>query len=190
MKSEPIAAGKSSFNTIDLKKLISMLHLKDETELLDVGCGVGNYAVAIAAEMGTHGTVHAVDLWEGGIEELNRKILVQNIPNICPYLADAAERIPLEQESIDICLMATVLHDFARGGIEAGVLREVHRVLKPEGRVAVLELNKDDDPPGPPKNIRLSPLDVHRLLDKHNFNMLKTEEMGEHCHLSLFTKRP
>src|SRR5660397_6083 len=45
-KSEPTAAGKSSFDLIDAEKLFRGLTLGRDTNLLDVGSGVGNYSLA------------------------------------------------------------------------------------------------------------------------------------------------
>src|SRR5660398_250730 len=45
-KSEPTAAGKSSFDLIDAEKLFRELTMGRDTNLLDVGSGVGNYSLA------------------------------------------------------------------------------------------------------------------------------------------------
>ncbi len=48
MGHRPIAAGKSSYDLIDSEKLFSKLRLAEESVLLDVACGGGNYAVAVS----------------------------------------------------------------------------------------------------------------------------------------------
>jgi predicted nucleic acid-binding protein len=45
MTEKPIAAGKSSFDLVDTKRLFSILRLKEDTTFLDVACGSGAYSM-------------------------------------------------------------------------------------------------------------------------------------------------
>jgi len=92
----------------------------------------------------------------------------------------------LESGSVDSCLMATVLHDFISIAAEQGSLREIHRVLKPGGTLAVIEFKVMDGPPGPPKEIRRAPEAVRDLLASYGFRHHKTIELGPFNYLSLF----
>jgi len=60
--------------------------------------------------------------------------------------------------------MATVLHDFVADGIGPAVLREVKRVLKPGGVLALVEFKPIDGPPGPPRQVRMAVEDAAVLL--------------------------
>ena len=55
MTEKPIAAGKSSFNLVDSKKLFSELRLKENTTLLDLACGSGAYSIAASEYIGEEG---------------------------------------------------------------------------------------------------------------------------------------
>ena len=74
MSEAPIAAGKSSFQSIDSKKLFAELKLKDGMTFLDIACGKGEYSIAASKHIGDHGIIHAVDRWEEGIEQLKKKL--------------------------------------------------------------------------------------------------------------------
>jgi hypothetical protein len=52
MSHKPISAGKSSFDLIDFSAFMSALDLQGETVILDVACGIGNYAIEIARQIG------------------------------------------------------------------------------------------------------------------------------------------
>ncbi len=82
--------------------------------------------------------------------------------------------------------MSTVLHDFVDDRIDRGVLNEILRVVKPAGRLAVMEFKKIDGPPGPPKHIRLSPEDVTDRLDPYGFKKERTADVGPNNYLMLF----
>ena len=124
MTENPIAAGSSSFDLIDPLRLFAALELRKGNVLLDVGCGVGSYALAAAEKLGAKGTVYAVDLWEEGIATLSREVVLGRIRNIHPLVADVSRNIPVADQSIDVCLMATVLHDLIADGTADGTLSE------------------------------------------------------------------
>ena len=131
MSHKPIAAGKSSFDLIDFAAFMSVLDLSGEIVLLDVACGVGNYTIEIARQVREQGTVHALDLWEEGIAKLRLRAGSLGLENIETAIGDVSKTIPLDNDSVDICLMATVLHDLIEDDTHEGALAEVVRVLKP-----------------------------------------------------------
>ena len=188
MHHTPIAAGGSSFDLIDSQKLFAAIQLNQGMTFLDVACGYGYYSIAASHYVGEKGIVYAVDLWKEGIDHLSNHIKEKKIKNIQPILADATKKIPVKNLSIDSCLLSTVLHDFILEKTEVGVLNEIHRVLKPAGRFAVIEFKKIASKPGPPIEIRITPEQVEKKVTPYGFQLLKTIEIGEFNYLSLFEK--
>ena len=72
-KTKPPGAGKSSFDLIEPEKLLGELPLRKDMLFLDLGCGAGDYTLAVAEVIGKHGVVVALDLWEEGIETLQER---------------------------------------------------------------------------------------------------------------------
>jgi ubiquinone/menaquinone biosynthesis C-methylase UbiE len=186
MGKKPKGAGKSSFELIDLKKFSDVLPVKPGSVVLDLACGKGNYSVYFSEIVGEQGLVYALDLWEEGIMLLEERIEKQNITNIMTLISDAARQIEIDDYSVDMCLMATVLHDFEEAGQAEAVLKDVKTILNPHGCLAVLEFKKIDGPPGPPKHIRLSEKEVDDLVLGHGFKKGSTVEMGESTYLSTY----
>jgi ubiquinone/menaquinone biosynthesis C-methylase UbiE len=186
MTTKPIAAGKSSFDLIDVNAFLDALGLRREIVFLDVACGVGNYAIEIAQQLQGTGRVHALDLWEEGIATLSGRADDLGLKNIEATVCDVSQQIPLNDQCIDICLMATVLHALIEDNTHAGTLKEVIRVLKPAGQLAVVEFKKIPGPPGPPENIRLSPQALRRVLEPLGFHCRDTIDLGPAIYLSLF----
>lgn len=189
MKKKPIAAGKSSFDLVDRKKVLAELDLRQDTVLLDVASGAGNYALEIAAAMPEGGRVHAVDLWQEGIDELNRRAAAQGLENISTSVADVAHRIPFDNSSVDVCLIATALHDLVEDNAGEGTLSEIARVLKPGGKLIVVEFNKVEGPPGPPMRIRLSPGELDELVLPFGFEKGHTVDAGACTYLTTYVIR-
>lgn len=188
MAHTPIAAGGSSFDQIDSEKLFREIQLQPGMTFLDVASGYGYYSIAASHYVGEAGIVYAVDLWWEGLEHLSNYISDKNLNNIQAFLADVTKRIPLDSASADICLLATVLHDFIFEKTEDRVLKEIHRLLKPGGKFAVVEFKKIASKPGPPIEIRMTPEQVEQKVVPYGFRLLKTIEIGEFNYLSLFEK--
>lgn len=186
MNRNPIAAGKSSFDLIDSTKLFSELQINKNTVFLDLACGRGSYSIAASKYIGDDGKIYAVDLWKEGVDNLTRDIAARQIKNIHASVADVSKSIPVPNRSIDTCLMATVLHDLIQDNTEKGTLKEVKRVLKPDGLLEVVEFKKIEGPPGPPLKIRLSPGELEEVLSSYGFSIVKTKEIGQYHYLSLF----
>lgn len=187
MSHHPVAAGKSSFDFIDKALFFREMPVTKEMTVLDAACGIGNYAVALAEHAGGVGQIYAVDLWEEGIRELDRRIRERNIDNIHTAVADLSRHIPVASHTIDLCLMATVLHDLIQDGTEKGALSELCRVVKPGGIFAVVEFRKIEGPPGPPMAIRLSPEELTAAVTPYGFVLQKSVEVGSIHYMSLFT---
>jgi ubiquinone/menaquinone biosynthesis C-methylase UbiE len=187
-KKKPTGAGKSSFDLIDSDKLFHELDLRKGISFLDVASGRGIYSLAVSDIIGPQGRVFAVDLWAEGIEMLKTAAQEKGIENITALVSDVGRRIPVEDQSIDVCLIATALHDFVEDRIDRGVLNEIVRVIKPAGRLAVMEFKKIDGPPGPPKHIRLTPEDVADMLDPYGFKKERSADVGPYNYLILLKK--
>lgn len=184
-KTLPSGAGRSSFDLVDTKKVFKELRLKKGMTFLDMACGRGEYSLVVSKMIGNTGLVHAVDLWEEGIADLRRQISDRKIKNIDARIADLREGIPVKDHRVDVCLMATVLHDLVETNGAGQALTEAARVLKPEGMLAVIEFKKMEGPPGPPVRIRLIPEEVDRLTHPHGFVKKGLIEVGPYNYMML-----
>lgn len=188
-ETKPTGAGKNSFGLIDTAKFFQELDLKQGATFLDVASGWGAYSLAAADIIGKDGQIYAVDLWEEGISSLKKEADAKGIQNLEAFVSDAAQSIPVENECVDVCLMATVLHDFVGDKVEQQVMKEIVRVMKPDGVLAIVEFYKKEGPPGPPKPVRLSPEDVDQLLSAYGFNQKRFAEIGPDNYLQIFIRK-
>jgi len=189
MREKPTGAGKSSFDLLDTKKLFSELQLKENTTFLDLACGKGAYSIAASEYIGQNGYIYAVDLWKEGIDHLRMEIESRKIHNIYPNVVDVSQTIPVEDHCIDVCLMATVLHDLIQDHKQKGSLDEVKRVLKHGGTLAVVEFKKIEGPPGPPVKVRISVEEVEEHLRPYALVLRKAAEIGPYNYLAIFTNQ-
>ena len=115
---KPTGAGKSSYDLIDVDTFFNELDLQKRISFLDLACGRGAYCLAASEIVGEKGRVYGVDLWPQGIELLKAAAADRGLTNIEAMVSDAGEKFPLDDDCIDVCLMATVLHDFVEDKIE------------------------------------------------------------------------
>ncbi len=148
-------AGKSSYDLIDPGTLWAELDLAQGITFLDLGCGQGNYALA-AADASSARPAWSMPWTSGkrGLPPSRSGRPGRAGPTSRPWWRRRA-RFPWTTVSVDVGFMATVLHDLVEAGTAAGALAELARVIKPGGLLAIVEFDKIDGPPGPPRHIRL-----------------------------------
>ena len=187
MSDKPVAAGNSSFDIIDPGKAFAIIAVKPDSHFLDMACGFGHYSIEVSNKIGAKGIVYAVDLWQEGIDALNREIAKRDIRNIKPIVADIRTKLPIEGNSIDACLLATILHDLSKEDRES-TLREIIRLMKPGGMLNIIEFKKIDRGPGPPFAIRMEEAEVEELVARHGFAKAAAGEVGEFNYLLKYRK--
>lgn len=189
-KKEHHDAGKSSFGLIDTTKFFKELDLKKGSTFLDAGCGSGEYAIAASKIIGDGGLIYAMDKWEEGIADLQEHISGKGIKNIKAMVGDISKQIPIDRDSVDICLLAVVLHGLVqKNDAVERTFKEIVRALKPQGILAIIEFKKNDNPPpGPPSNIRLSPEEIESMIVPYGFRREQAIKVGPHNYLITFRK--
>jgi len=170
--------GPSSFWMHDPEVVFAELSLKPGDHFLDLGCGPGEYAIQAARRVGDSGVVYALEKWAYMVDGLKQEAAAQGLSNLKPMTADITERLPIEDQSIDVCLLSTVLHIFSLSRIEETLLTEIRRVLKPDGGVAVIECKKEDQPFGPPEHMRLSPDELEASFTRYGFVKISLLDLG------------
>jgi len=187
MHDKPVAAGKSSFDLIDSKELFSVLRPHEGEIVLDLACGIGNYSVELARLVGTQGVVYAVDVWKEGLVALNERCKKEMIRNVRTAVVDLRASLPFEDESMDIGLMATILHDLPRKNQDT-LNQEVARVLRPGGMLSVIEFQDIAIGPGPPPGIRMSADEVIHRVTAHGLLEEYRGTIGPYNYLVNFRK--
>jgi ubiquinone/menaquinone biosynthesis C-methylase UbiE len=119
------------------------MQLKPGMIVLEIGPGKGNYTKAVAERILPRGKVYAIDIQESVIERLKKRIKREGITNIIPKIENAYN-LSFADESVDRVLAIACLPEIPE---PVKVLRECHRILKPDGLVCLCELFPDPDYP-------------------------------------------
>lgn len=174
---------RSSRDILSADEVLSKADLKSEDTFLDAGCGDGFISLTASSIVGAEGKVYAVDAYPESIETVKKEVQTKGIKNLEAIIVDLTDKIPLNDNSIDLCIMANVLHGFVQNDEVPEVMAEISRVIKPDGIFAVVEFKKIEGPPGPPFNSRITPQEVEDIVTIHGFEATETSQVGKYHYL-------
>jgi ubiquinone/menaquinone biosynthesis C-methylase UbiE len=124
---------------ITRERLRSVLRPEPGERLLEIGVGTGYYSLDLAEWVGPEGTLELFDLQRVFLDHVIRAAGERGLQNLVPTQGDATD-LPYEDASIDAVILTAVLGEIPDS---TAALREIHRVLKPDGRLVVGELFGD-----------------------------------------------
>jgi ubiquinone/menaquinone biosynthesis C-methylase UbiE len=102
--------------------------------VLEVGCGTGFFTLPAAQVIGDQGCLVAMDVVPASVETVSKKVQTANLKNVRVVKGDAMNTM-LDAGSFDAVLLFGVIP--APMLPLDRLLPEMHRVLKPEGTLAV-----------------------------------------------------
>jgi ubiquinone/menaquinone biosynthesis C-methylase UbiE len=173
--------GESSESLLDRNAILANLMIMPGQTVLDAGCGNGYMAKEFAKLTGKTGKVYALDLSTRSIGIL--KVETEGTI-IEPFVGDITQKTKLTPSSIDLIYVSTVIHGFSEPQME-GFLREAKRLLKPNGRLAIVEIKKQETPFGPPLDVRYSPEELKRAI---SLNPTRLIDVGQFFYMQIFGK--
>jgi len=125
-----------SYISDSLAFLNSHLNLSDDQKVLDVACGTGELERSLL-ERYPNLKITGVDLSQSMLDMARSKFLDRN--NV-EFLQASAIELPFADASFDSIVTASAFHYFEQPSI---ALQEMRRVLKPSGRIIVMDWCRD-----------------------------------------------
>lgn len=123
----------------------------------DMGCGNGFNALVAAKLVGGKGRVYAVDVLKSCLSTVETEARRHNLLNIKTVWSNVeifgATKIP--EETLDFALLIHTLYQVEASKI-SDFLKETTRLLKPDGKIAVIDWTRQESPIGPPVDHRIS----------------------------------
>jgi ubiquinone/menaquinone biosynthesis C-methylase UbiE len=162
--------------------ILDMIHLDKNTMFVDIGAGTGYFALPAAARVRQ---VLALDILDEMVEVIRAKAESQHITNL--FSLKSRESIfPVDEGTADVVFMSNVFHELDNHAL---VLKEVMRILKNDGILAIVDWKKESTPVGPPVDHRFSELDVTEILRLCGFEPIEIREAGPY-HYLIVCSRP
>ena len=120
---------------------VQVANLKAGERVLDIAGGTGDLARAFARKVGETGVVVHTDINEAMLRQGRDRLLDEGL--ILPTSLADAEKLPFKSESFDLVSVAFGLRNMTH---KDQALAEMCRVLKPGGRLLVLEFSRIAEP--------------------------------------------
>ena len=106
--------------------------------ILDIACGTGDFSLAIAGRMHPDSRITGLDLSEGMLAVMRDKVAKAGLQDRIGCEQGDSEAMRFADASFDVVTIAFGIRNFAH---REAALREIRRVLKPGGRLVILELS-------------------------------------------------
>jgi ubiquinone/menaquinone biosynthesis C-methylase UbiE len=104
-------------------------HIKKGQTVIDWGSGTGRFLRQASDLVGDEGTVYAVDIHELAVNAAGKQAEKYRLKNVKPVLTDGRS-VEIPSHSVDIIYALDMFHMVSQPEV---FLRELHRLLKPDG---------------------------------------------------------
>jgi ubiquinone/menaquinone biosynthesis C-methylase UbiE len=110
--------------------------------VLDVGCGTGTLAIAAKKRVGVGGSVHGLDASMEMLASAEKKARKAEVE--VSFKSGVAEALPFPDAQFNVVLSTVMLHHLPQKA-RLQCVTEIRRVLKPDGRVLVVDFEGFSD---------------------------------------------
>jgi len=146
----------------DISAILNKIAVDDRQHIAELGCGnFGFFVFPLAKLVGRSGKVYAVDILKTTLEEIKKRAMRENLPQIIPVWSNLEiyKATNIETSSLDNALLVNVLHQSEK---RIEIIREATRLLKRNGKLLIIEWNSSLSPLGPEsvKRVKLEALKI------------------------------
>jgi SAM-dependent methyltransferase len=155
---------------IDPARALGEFGLRPRSTFADLGCGPGFFTMPAAKIVGPLGKVHAADVQPEMLVRVREAAEANDLSNVETHLVREEPRgrgwhydFGIAVGKVDLALVAFVLHEAED---PVGFLRAAAALLKPSGRLALLQWQARDTYAGPAVQVRMTPEQTLRAAER------------------------
>jgi len=158
--------------------VVMALDLKPTDVVADIGAGTGYFARRFAH--------HAAKVYAVDIDAKLLAVARTQAPGNLETILASPDDPHLPDQSIDVVFFCDVLHHIEH---RPAYYAKLTNVLKPSGRIVVVDFYPKDLPVGPPPSMKIAEQDVIAELRNAGFDLRKRLELLPYQYFLFFSKR-
>jgi len=147
--------------------LVDALGLRTGMTVAEIGAGTGYLLRYLAAAVGAEGAVFLADIEPSLVAHIRARAEREKAANVIPVLA-SKDHPRLPAKSVDVILFLDTYHHIDERLV---YLRNLHRFLKPGGKVAIVDWRKEPLPVGPPVDHKIAQRHVVEEMEEAGFKL-------------------
>ena len=169
-----------------VEPLLELLDPKPGGRYADIGCGPGYFTLPVAERVRPDGRVYALDISPEMLAMCAERARERGLDSVVVTLQNDEHKLPLDDEGVEGAWLANVFHE-----LEAPLefLKEVRRVLRPGGRIIVVDWKPIAMDFGPPLEHRVPLEAVLEALREAGFARLASHDVYPY-HYVVLGERP
>ena len=134
----------SRFEVEHHAEALKLADVQEGQHVLDVACGTGRGTVGLAQAVGPVGRVDALDLSESMLEQARIKMEKRGLSDRVHFRQGNARELPYPEAAFDVLYNGYMFDLIPLDGFSP-ILREFARVLKPGGKLVLVNMSKPDE---------------------------------------------
>ncbi len=172
----------------DPKKNIEQFTLSTGWRVADFGAGPGEYVFLAAGRVGKEGRVYAIDVQKALLSKISEDAKTKRLSNIEVICGDVEEPegSKLKEASMDAVIASNILF---QAEDKKGIAREIYRVLKPLGKVLIVDWTDSFGGLGPKNDMVVSEDMARQLCEGEGFIYERSIDAGDHHYGIIFKKK-
>lgn len=153
----------------------------------DFGAGIGTYALEMARLVGDGGKIYAIDVQKDLLDRLAAEAKSQHLFNLEVIWGNVEKPggTKLKDSAVSVAVLANVLF---QADAKYSLVLEAKRILKPGGRVIVIEWSGSFGGIGPRADQVLSPEEAKKIFAEAGLSFQSGFAAGEHHYGLIFVK--
>ena len=166
------------------EKILKFFGLQENMVVADLGAGSGFYTIPIAHLL-TGGKVYAVEIQKDFLDTIRNKIKELKLENVECLWGDVEVKggTRLKDDTIDRVVASNILFQIEH---KEKFLDEIKRILKPQGKVLLIDWHDSDSPLAPKGNRLVKEERARSLFESRGFIFERIVDAGEHHYGMIF----
>jgi len=171
----------------DPEKNIDQCGIQAGMNVVDIGAGSGAYSLAASRALISTGRVYVIDVQRELLSKLKNHATREKLYNIEVIWGDAEKPngTQLRETSIDLALLCNVMFQVEN---KQNVLNETKRILKPGGRVLLVDWTDSFGGLGPEPKAVLKKDVAKNMFERAGFHLDREISAGAHHYGMIFKK--